>query len=111
MTLDLSKWIRENQTSKGKEFTVTYYAKVNAKADVTEKNEAKLEYGNDPQNTITTKPSEAKTRLIRYRFISQSEDRRTAILLVQPSVFIKQSRMRKIIQTQLQLQVLMVVTQ
>lgn len=61
MTLDLSKWIRENQTSKGKEFTVTYYAKVNAKADVTEKNEAKLEYGNDPQNTITTKPSEAKT--------------------------------------------------
>lgn len=61
MTLDLSKWIRENQASKGQEFTVTYYAKVNAKADVTEKNEAKLEYGNDPQNTITTKPSEAKT--------------------------------------------------
>ena len=61
MTLDLSKWIRENQASKGQEFTVTYYAKVNAKADVTEKNEAKLEYGNAPQNTITTKPSEAKT--------------------------------------------------
>lgn len=61
MTLDLSQWIRDNQANKGQEFTVTYYAKVNAKADVTEKNEAKLEYGNDPQNTITTKPSEAKT--------------------------------------------------
>ena len=60
MTLDLSQWIRDNQTSKGQEFTVTYYAKVNANAVVTEKNSASLEYGNDPENTTTT-PSEAET--------------------------------------------------
>lgn len=61
MDLDLSQWIRGNQASKGQEFTVTYYAKVNANAVVTEKNSASLEYGNDPQNTTTTTPSEAKT--------------------------------------------------
>lgn len=61
MTLDLSQWIRDNQASKGQEFTVTYYAKVNANAVVTEKNSASLEYGNNPQNTTTTTPSEAKT--------------------------------------------------
>ena len=61
MSLDLSAWVRANQTNKGKEFTVTYYAKVNKDAVVTEKNSAKLEYGNDPDNTITTTPSEAKT--------------------------------------------------
>lgn len=61
MTLDLSQWIRDNQANKGQEFTVTYYAKVNANAVVTEKNSASLEYGNDQDNTTTTKPSEAKT--------------------------------------------------
>lgn len=61
MTLDLSQWIKNNRTSKGSEFTVTYYAKVNANAVVTEKNSASLEYGNDPSNTTTTTPSEVKT--------------------------------------------------
>lgn len=62
MTLDLSEWVRANQTNnKGKEFTVTYYAKVNANAVVTEQNKASLEYGNDPNNTTKTTPSEAKT--------------------------------------------------
>lgn len=61
MTLDLSQWIRENQASKGQEFTVTYYAKVNENAVVTEKNSASLEYGNDQDNTTETTPSEAKT--------------------------------------------------
>ena len=62
MTLDLSEWIRNNQTTnKGKNFTVTYYAKVNENAVVTEKNSASLEYGNDSQNTTTTTPSEVKT--------------------------------------------------
>lgn len=61
MALDLSAWVRANQTNIGKEFTVTYYAKVNKDAVVTEKNSAKLEYGNDPDNTTTTTPSEAKT--------------------------------------------------
>lgn len=61
MSLDLSAWVRANLTNKGKEFTVTYYAKVNKDAVVTEKNSAKLEYGNDPDNTTTTTPSEAKT--------------------------------------------------
>ena len=61
MTLNLSDWIKANQASKGQEFTVTYYAKVNADAVVTEKNSASLEYGNDQSNTTTTKPSEAKT--------------------------------------------------
>lgn len=61
MTLDLSTWIKKNQESKGQEFTVTYYAKVNSDAVVTEKNSASLEYGNDPDNTTTTTPSEAET--------------------------------------------------
>ena len=61
MSLDLSAWVRDNQTNKGKEFTVTYYAKVNKAAIVTEKNNAQLEYGNNPSNTTITTPSEAKT--------------------------------------------------
>ena len=61
MSLDLSEWVRANQTNKGKEFTVTYYAKVNANAVVKEKNSAHLEYGNKPDETTTTTPSEAKT--------------------------------------------------
>lgn len=61
MSLDLSAWVRANQTNKGKEFTVTYYAKVNKDAAVTEKNKAELEYGNKPGETTTTTPSEAKT--------------------------------------------------
>lgn len=61
MSLDLSEWVRANRTNKGKEFTVTYYAKVNKDAVVTEKNNAQLEYGNNPTDTTTTTPSEAKT--------------------------------------------------
>lgn len=62
MSLDLSAWVKANQqTNKGKEFTVTYYAKVNNKAVVEEKNKAELVYGNNPSDTTTTKPSEVKT--------------------------------------------------
>lgn len=61
MSLDLSEWVRANQTNKGKEFTVTYYAKVNQDAEVTNNNKASLEYGNNPIDTTTTTPSEAKT--------------------------------------------------
>lgn len=61
MALDLSAWVKANQANKGKEFTVTYYAKVNKEAVVTEKNSATLEYGNKPGETTTTTPSEAKT--------------------------------------------------
>ena len=61
MSLDLSEWVRDNQANKGKEFTVIYYAKVNKDAVVTEKNNAQLEYGNNPTDTTTTTPSEAKT--------------------------------------------------
>ena len=61
MSLDLSEWVRANQTNKGKAFTVTYYAKVNKDAVVTEKNNAQLEYGNNPKETTKTTPSEAKT--------------------------------------------------
>lgn len=61
MALDLSAWVKANQTNKGKEFTVTYYAKVNSSAVVTEKNKAELEYGNNPGDTTKTKPSEVKT--------------------------------------------------
>ena len=61
MALDLSAWVRTNQANKGKEFTVIYYAKVNTNAVVTEKNKAKLEYGNNSGDTTTTTPSEAKT--------------------------------------------------
>ena len=61
MSLDLSAWVKANQTNKGKEFTVTYYAKVNKDAEVTNNNKASLEYGNNPSDTTTTTPSEAKT--------------------------------------------------
>ena len=61
MSLDLSAWVKANQTNKGKAFTVTYYAKVNADAEVTNNNKASLEYGNNPSDTTTTTPSEAKT--------------------------------------------------
>lgn len=62
MNLDLSEWVRANQeNNKGKEFTVTYYAKVNKDAEVKEQNKAQLEYGNKPGKTTTTTPSEAKT--------------------------------------------------
>lgn len=62
MNLDLSEWVRANQeNNKGKEFTVTYYAKVNKDAEVKEQNKAQLEYGNKPGETTTTTPSEAKT--------------------------------------------------
>lgn len=61
MALNLSEWVRVNQANKGKEFTVTYYAKVNKAADVSTKNNATLEYGNNPGETTTTTPSEAKT--------------------------------------------------
>lgn len=61
MSLDLSTWVRANQKNKGKNFTVTYYAKVNKDAVVTEKNKAELVYGNNPRDTTTTKPSEVKT--------------------------------------------------
>ena len=54
MSLDLSTWVKANQANKGKEFTVTYYAKVNNDAVVTEKNKAQLEYGNKPGETTTT---------------------------------------------------------
>ena len=61
MSLDLSAWVKANQTNKGKEFTVTYYAKVNKDAEVTNNNKASLEYGNNPSDTTKTTPSEAKT--------------------------------------------------
>lgn len=61
MKLDLSQWIRDNRTSKGQTFTVTYYAKVNSNAVVTTNNNASLEYGNDPKNTTTTTPVQEKT--------------------------------------------------
>lgn len=61
MSLDLSEWVRGNQANKGKTFTVTYYAKVNKDAVVTNNNKASLEYGNNPDDTTKTTPSEAKT--------------------------------------------------
>lgn len=61
MSLNLSEWVRDNQANKGKEFTVTYYAKVNKDAEVKEQNKAKLEYGNNPNDTTITTPSIVKT--------------------------------------------------
>lgn len=61
MTLDLSAWIKGNQTRKGQAFTVTYYAKVNKGAVVETNNSASLEYGNDQDSTTTTTPSVVNT--------------------------------------------------
>lgn len=61
MELDLSKWIKDNQESKGQQFTVTYYAKVNKEAVVETNNSASLEYGNNQGDTTTTTPSVVNT--------------------------------------------------
>ncbi len=61
MELDLSKWIKDNQESKGQAFTVTYYAKVNKEAVVETNNSASLEYGNNQGDTTTTTPSVVNT--------------------------------------------------
>ena len=64
MTIDLREYINKKETQRdhiGKTLVITYKAKVNAEALVTEKNSAKLEYGNDPDKTITTKPEEVNT--------------------------------------------------
>lgn len=61
MVLDLSDWVRTNQTHKGKQFTITYYAKVNVNATVIENNKAKLEFGNNPSDVEITTPVEEKT--------------------------------------------------
>ena len=61
MELDLSTWVRTNQTSKGSTFTVTYYAKVNSDAVVETNNSASLEYGNAQGETMTTTPVKAET--------------------------------------------------
>lgn len=57
MVIDLSEWVRTHQAEKGQTFTVTYYAKQNQQADVTEKNSATLEYGNNPNDVVEGKPS------------------------------------------------------
>lgn len=80
MALDLSEWVRANQTNKGKEFTVTYYAKVNKDAVVTEKNKAELVYGNNPSDTTTTKPSEVKTPTYYLDINKHIKDQKTSRL-------------------------------
>lgn len=79
MSLDLSAWVRANQTNKGKEFTVTYYAKVNKDAVVTNNNKASLEYGNNPSDITTTTPSEAKTNT--YPLDIKKTNKKTSELL------------------------------
>lgn len=79
MSLDLSAWVKANQTNKGKEFTVTYYAKVNKDAVVTNNNKASLEYGNNPSDITTTTPSEAKTNT--YPLDIKKTNKKTSELL------------------------------
>lgn len=79
MSLDLSAWVRASQANKGKEFTVTYYAKVNKDAVVTNNNKASLEYGNNPSDITTTTPSEAKTNT--YPLDIKKTNKKTSELL------------------------------
>lgn len=79
MSLDLSAWVRTNQANKGKTFTVTYYAKVNKDAVVTNNNKASLEYGNNPSDITTTTPSEAKTNT--YPLDIKKTNKKTSELL------------------------------
>lgn len=74
MSLDLSAWVKANQTNKGKVFTVTYYAKVNKDAVVTNNNKASLEYGNNPDNTTNTTPSEVKTPTYPLDILKKEKD-------------------------------------
>lgn len=79
MVLDLSEWVRTNQNHKGKQFTITYYAKVNANAVVTENNKASLEFGNDPSDVEITTPEEAKTNTYPLD-INKTESKNNAML-------------------------------
>lgn len=79
MSLDLSAWVKANQTNKGKEFTVTYYAKVNKDAEVTNNNKASLEYGNNLSDITITTPSEAKTNT--YPLDIKKTNKKTSELL------------------------------
>lgn len=54
MTLDLSDFVKAQQSNKGKEIVITYYAKVNKDAVVVNGNEVKIEYTNDPSSNETT---------------------------------------------------------
>ena len=81
MSLDLSGWVRANQTNKGEEFTVIYYAKVNKDAVVTEKNKAQLEYGNKPGETTNTTPSEAKTPTYPLDILKIEKDSNPEVIL------------------------------
>ncbi len=79
MVLDLSAWVRNHQDAKGEEFTVTYYAKVNQSAVITQNNQASLEYGNEPNATVETVPVEAKTHT--YPLQIKKTDKSTGDLL------------------------------
>ena len=65
MSLDLSDIVKNNQDKVGQYITVTYYAKVNAKADVSNtQNKAQIEYSNNPvseEDTDTSIPDIEKT--------------------------------------------------
>ena len=74
MILDLSSWVQKNQQNKGKEFTVTYYAKVNKDAVVETKNSAHLEYGNDPDHTTDTVPDQVVTPTYPLRIRKTNEN-------------------------------------
>lgn len=103
MSLDLSEWVRANQTNKGKAFTVTYYAKVNKDAVVTEKNNAQLEYGNNPKETTKTTPSEAKTPTYPLDILKKEKTSEKS-WQVQNLAFIQQRQMQKLEQTLLRFQ-------
>ncbi len=79
MVLDLSDWVRNHQDAKGEAFTVTYYAKVNQSAVITQNNQASLEYGNEPNTTVETVPVEAKTHT--YPLQIKKTDKSTGDLL------------------------------
>ena len=111
MTLDLSQWIRENQTHKGKTFTVTYYAKVNADAVVQTNNSAHLEYGNDPDNITTTTPDVVTTPTYPVQIHKLIKDQQNSYLAGAIFRLYRSKRMQTIIRMQSQLQVLTVLTQ
>lgn len=81
MSLDLSAWVKANQANKGKTFTVTYYAKVNKDAVVTNNNKATLEYGNNPGNTTITTPSEVKTPTYPLDILKVKKDSNPEVIL------------------------------
>lgn len=78
MTINLAKYIKDNQTKIGQEVRIQYKAKVNTDAVIETNNSATLVYGNNPGSTITNKPEQVNTPTFPVH-INKVDEKQTAL--------------------------------